>query len=94
MEGRKSSNDLDFHTVQPLSRRILDESIPSRFKMQQMEPYDASTNPIDHLESYKAFIMIQEVTDTLLCIGFSIIIQKAARPWYSELQLESINSFE
>ena len=58
MEGWKSSNDYDFYTAQSLSRRILDEPILSWFKIPQMEPYDGSTDPIDHLESYKALMMI------------------------------------
>ena len=59
-----------------------------------MEPYDGSTDPIGHLESYKALMMIQGTTNALLCIGFPMIIQKVARAWYSVLQSESINSFE
>ncbi|XP_073099125.1 uncharacterized protein [Elaeis guineensis] len=62
--------------------------------MPQVEAYDSSIDPIDHLESYKALMMIQEATDALLCIGFSTILQKAARAWYFELQSGSIDSFE
>ena len=62
--------------------------------MPQIEPYDGSTDPIDHLESYKAVMMIQETTDTLLCIDFLTIIRKATRAWYFGLQSGSINSFE
>ena len=58
-----------------------------------MEQYDGSTDPIDHLESYKALMIIQGVTDALLCIGFPITLRKAARAWYSEFQSKSIYSF-
>ena len=59
-----------------------------------MESYNGSTDPIDHLESYKALMMIQGPTDALLCIGFPTTLRKATRAWYSGLQSESINSFE
>nr|XP_010908278.1 uncharacterized protein LOC105034719 [Elaeis guineensis] len=59
-----------------------------------MEPYDGFTDPIDHLESYKVLMIIQEATDALLYIDFPVTIQKAARAWYSEFQLRSIDSFE
>ena len=42
--------------------------------MPQVEPYDGSTDPIDHFESYKALMTIQGVTDALLCIGFPITL--------------------
>ena len=79
VEGRKSFNDLDFHIAQPLFQRILDEPILSQFKMLQMEPYDGSTDLIDHLESYKTLMMIQGTTNILICIDFSTTIRKAAR---------------
>ena len=93
MDGQKSSNDVDFQTAQPLSRLILDEPISSRFKMPHVEPYDGSTDPIDHLESYKALMTIQGATDALFCIGFSATLRKAARAWYSDLRSGSIHSF-
>ena len=43
-----------------------------------MEPYDGSTDSIDHLEDYEALMMIQGVTDVLLYIGFPAIIRKTA----------------
>ena len=93
MDGQKSSNDVDFQTAQPLSRLILDEPISSWFKMPHVESYDGSTDPIDHLESYKALMTIQGATDAFLCIGFPATLRKAARGWYSDLRSKSIHSF-
>ena len=39
--------------------------------MSQLEPYDGSLDPLDHLEGYKALMIIQEVTDALLYLAFS-----------------------
>ena len=61
--------------------------------MLQMEPYDGSIDLIDYLKSYKAFMMIKEAIDILLCIGFATTIQKAIQAWYSGLQSKSIHSF-
>ena len=94
VEGRKFSNDYDFHTVQLLSRCILNKLIPSRFKIPHMEPYDGSIVSINHLESYKALMMIQRAIDVILCIDFSATLRKAARTWYFRLQSGSISSFE
>ena len=59
-----------------------------------MEPYDSSTNPLDHLESYKALMLLQGASNAFLCIVFLIILKKIAQTWYSDLQLESIPSFD
>ena len=79
MKGQKSSNIYDFHTIQPLSQHIVNESILSRFKIPQIEPYDSSIDPIDHLESYKALMMIQKTIDVLLCIDFPATIRKVVQ---------------
>ncbi|XP_073103482.1 uncharacterized protein [Elaeis guineensis] len=93
VDGQKSSNDVDFQTAQLLSRLILDEPIPNRFKVPHVKPYDGSTDPVDHLESYKALMTIQRATDAHLCIGFPATLRKAARAWYSGLRSGSFHSF-
>ena len=74
VKGHKFSNDYDFHIAQSLSQHILDQPISSRIKIPQVEPYDGSTDPIDHLESYKALVMIQRTIDILFCIGFLVTL--------------------
>ncbi|XP_073117756.1 uncharacterized protein [Elaeis guineensis] len=61
--------------------------------MPHVEPYNGSTDPIDHLESYKALMTIQGATDALFCISFPATLRKAARAWYSDLRSGSIHSF-
>lgn len=48
----------------------MEEPISRRFKMPQLEPYNGTTDPLDHLESYKALIKIQSTFDALLYIAF------------------------
>nr|XP_010929458.1 uncharacterized protein LOC105050926 [Elaeis guineensis] len=61
--------------------------------MPHVEFCDNSIEPVDHLESYKALMTIQGAIDALLCIGFSVTLQKVARVWYSGLRSGSIHSF-
>ena len=58
----------------PLSRRITKRLIPNRFRMPQVHLYDGTTDPLDHLESYKVLMMIQGAPDALLCIAFPVIL--------------------
>lgn len=41
--------------------------------MLQLHPYDGTTDLLDHLESYKALIQIQETIDALLYITFQLL---------------------
>ena len=62
--------------------------------MPQMELYDGTTDPCNHLERYHTLMMIQGVNDPLMCLFFPTTLQKSAWVWYSGLVLESIVSFE
>lgn len=46
-----------------------------------MDPYDGIMDPMDHLKSYKALMMIQGTTDALLCLAFLTTLRKATRVW-------------
>lgn len=59
-----------------------------------MEAYGGSTDPCDHLESFKALILLKEVFDALICKSFLTIFKDAARAWCTRLPLDSISSFE
>ncbi|XP_038982017.1 uncharacterized protein LOC120110599 [Phoenix dactylifera] len=62
--------------------------------MLQIEPYDGSSDPLYHLESYKALMTLQGATNALLCTAFPATLRKAARHWFSGLKPNSILSFE
>ena len=68
--------------------------IPPKFKMLQTEPYDRTTDPLDHLESFKALMLLHRATDGILCRAFSVTLHKAARLWFFGLCSESVHSFE
>ena len=62
--------------------------------MPQVEPFDGSTDPLDHLEGYKGLMMLQDASDIFFCLAFPTTLKKAARVWYSGLQPESIYFFK
>ena len=84
----------DFTTDPPFSARVMDEPIPMRFKMPQTELYDGTSDPLDHLESFKALILLHGANDGVMCRAFPATLRKSARLWFSGLHAESINSFE
>lgn len=48
----------NFITQSPFSNEILNEPIPHRFKITSINPYDGSTDPVDHLEGYNALMQL------------------------------------
>ena len=83
-----------FNTAPPFTSEIIDEAIPPRFKMPQTELYDGSTDPLDHLEAFKALMLPHGAADGTLCRAFPATLRKAARQWFSNLHPGSISSFE
>lgn len=53
-------------------------SILSRFKKSQLESYNSTTDPLDHLDIYKALMKIQDTFNALLYIAFPNTLQKIA----------------
>lgn len=71
----------------------MEERIPSRLKIHQLNPYDGIANLLDHLESYIAFMMIKGAIDTLLCLAFLATLYKVAQVRYFGHEPKSIHSF-
>ena len=44
---------VEFSAEPPFSPRIMHEVVPPKFRMPQAELYDGTTDPLDHLESFK-----------------------------------------
>ncbi|XP_038976592.1 uncharacterized protein LOC120107395 [Phoenix dactylifera] len=96
LRGRKTGRDGDFEftTRSPFSQQIEEEPVPPRFKMPQVEPYNGRTDPLDHLESYRALMALQGASEALLCKAFPATLRGAAWLWFTGLKPSTISSFE
>lgn len=68
----------------------MEEVILPHFRMPQLESYDGTFDPLDHLSSYKVHIMIQGASDALHYHASLEILKKATCMWYSCLKPGSI----
>ncbi|KAK6117276.1 hypothetical protein DH2020_048987 [Rehmannia glutinosa] len=93
-EVRKPSTNLFSPTESPFVEGIMREEIPPSFKMPQMENYDGTSDPRDHLENFQAHMMLHGETDAIKCRAFSATLRKSARVWFSSLPAASISSFK
>ena len=62
--------------------------------MSQIEAYDRSKDPLDHLESFKTLMYLQGVADEIMCRAFPTTLKGPARVWFSILTSNSIVTFK
>ncbi|XP_058103547.1 uncharacterized protein LOC131247125 [Magnolia sinica] len=80
-------------TEPPFTSEIMDEVMPSRFRMPPVIQFSRSGDPSEHVESYRSWMQIQSATDAMMCRAFSITLSESARSWYRQLKPKSISSF-
>ena len=64
------SSDLDelvHQTDSPFTALVTSFPLPLKFRMPQVETYDGSKDPLDHLESFKTLVHLQGVVDEIMC---------------------------
>ncbi|XP_057976065.1 uncharacterized protein LOC131163485 [Malania oleifera] len=57
--------------------------LPSKFKMPTFEMYKGSTNPVDHLDTFKVLMQLQGVLDAIMCRAFDATLKGNARAWHN-----------
>ena len=62
--------------------------------MPQIESYDGVKDPLDHLETFKTLMHLQEVLDEIMCKVFLTTLKGPTRVWFSRLTPNSINTFK
>ena len=62
--------------------------------MPQVEIYDESKDPLDHLESFKTLMHLQGVADEIMCRVFPTMLKGPARIWFNRLTPNSISTFK
>jgi len=94
--GRVSSdlNDLVHRTDSPFTAFVISFPLPRKFRMPQMDSYDGSKDPLDHLKSFKTLMHLQGVVDKIMCKAFPTTLKGPARIWFNRLTSNSIDTFK
>ena len=87
-------NDLVHRTDSPFTVSVTSFPLPLKFCMPQVESYDGSKDPLDHLESFKTLIHLQGVVDEIMCRAFPTTLKGPTRIWFSRLMPNSIGTFK
>ena len=62
--------------------------------MPQVENYDGSKDPLDHLKSFKTLMHLQGIPDEIMCKAFPTTLKGSVRIWFSRLTPNSIGTFK
>ena len=76
------SSDLDelvHRTDSPFIAPVTSFPLPLKFHMPQVEAYDESKDPLDHLEPFKTLMHLQGVPDKIMCKAIPTTLKELAR---------------
>ena len=96
LRGRVSSDldDLVHRTDSSFIASITSFPLPPKFRMQQVENFDGSKDPLDHLEFFMTLIHLQGASDEIICRAFPTTLKGPVRIWFSRLTPNSISTFK
>ena len=73
MDGMIRRMDSQFTT------KVLNCPFPPKFRLPQLELYDGSKDPLDHIESFKTLMLLQMTLNEVMCKVFPTTLKGAAR---------------
>ena len=81
-------------TDSPFTVAVQECSVPSKFRLPQLKPFDRLKDPLDRLNTFKTTLGLQQPPDEILCRSFPTTLKRAAREWFNKLPTSSIGTFE
>ncbi|XP_059436586.1 uncharacterized protein LOC132169590 [Corylus avellana] len=93
-ENWSSTEDLMQHTNFPFTDRVMRFPMPSSFKVPRISEYDGSGDLFDHIESFRAHIILHETPDEIACRAFPLTLRGVAKEWFGSLSPKSVDNFD
>ena len=70
----------------PFTTEVLNHPLPPKFHLPQLESFDGSRDPLDHIESFKTLMLLQMTPKEVMCRAFSTTLKGAAKVWQTTLR--------
>ena len=77
----------------PVHGRGTSFPLPAKFRMPQIETFDRTKDPVDHLNTYKNQMELHGYQDPVRCRAFAITLKGPALAWFNRLPPLSISTF-
>ncbi|XP_059460361.1 uncharacterized protein LOC132189628 [Corylus avellana] len=74
-ENYSATEDLMQYTNLPFTDRVMRFPMPGNFKVPRVGEYDGSGDPSDHMESFRAHIILHETPDEIACRAFPLTLR-------------------
>ena len=81
-------------TDSPFTVNVLEYPLPPKFRLPQLEFYDGTKDPINHIGAFKTILDLQQTSDEVICRSVPTTLRRAARVWFSKLPASFIANFE
>ena len=88
-----SMDTLVQQTESPFTAEVLHFPLPAKFRMPQIEAFDGTKDPVDHLNTYKNQMELHGYQDPVRCRDFAITLKGPALAWFNRLPPSSVSSF-
>ena len=88
-----SMDTLVQQTESPFTAEVLHFPLPAKFRMPQIEAFDGSKDPVNHLNTYKNQMELHGYQDPVRCRAFAITLKGPTLAWFNRLPPSSISTF-
>ena len=78
----------------PFTASVVECPLPPKFRLPQLEFYDGTKDPLDHIGAFKTILNLQQTSDEVICKSLPATLRGAARVWFSKLLASSIANFK
>jgi len=78
----------------PFIASITFHPLPHKFRMPQLDSYDESWDPYDHVATFKTTMYLQGILDEIMCRVFPTTLKGLGRIWFNKLPPNTIPSFQ
>ncbi|XP_075655046.1 uncharacterized protein LOC142625244 [Castanea sativa] len=89
-----SLDELVHRIDSPFTALVTSFPLPAKFRMPQVEAYDGSKDPLDHLKSFKTLMHLQWAPDEIMCRAFPTTLKGPTRVWFSKIAPNIVSTFK
>ena len=83
-KGGENLDGMIQRTDLPFTNEVLNCPLLPKFCLPQLESYDSSKYPLDHIKSFKMLILLQMTPNEVMCRAFPTTLKGAAKVWFSK----------
>ena len=93
-KGGENLDGMIRRTDSPFTTEVLNRPLPPKCRLPQLESYNDSKDPLDHIKSFKMLMLLQMTPDEVMCRAFPTTLKGAVRVWFNKIPPGTIANFE